>query len=75
MQLVEIGEYIRRKRRILNLRQQDLSERCDVNIRTIHLIESGKGNPSAATLLKIFHILGIKLSLHPSPLFDQLGEV
>jgi DNA-binding XRE family transcriptional regulator len=39
------------------LRQEELSEKSGVAIKTIHSIELGKGNPALKTILRIFTIL------------------
>lgn len=63
MDLTKIGEFIRQRRALLRLRQEDLSEMSEVNMKTIQQIESGKGNPSYLTLIKIFQILGLEMHL------------
>lgn len=61
MTAIEIGKFIRLRRESLNLRQEDLSEMSSVTTRTIHQVESGKGNPSIQTLEKLAIILGLEL--------------
>jgi y4mF family transcriptional regulator len=63
MNLVKIGLLIKQRRESLRLRQEDLSELSQVTIKTIHLIEQGKANPSFKTLNKIAEILGLELLL------------
>jgi transcriptional regulator with XRE-family HTH domain len=63
MTVGEIGQLVIRRRELLRLRQEDLSEMSGVAIKTIHLIEKGSGNPSMATLEKIATILGLELML------------
>lgn len=63
MKLVNIGELIKIRREFLNLRQEDLMELSGVNMRTIHLVEQGKGNPSFATLEKLAEVLGLDILL------------
>jgi transcriptional regulator with XRE-family HTH domain len=57
MDLKIFGKIIREKRNNLNLRQEELSEKSGVAIKTIHSIELGKGNPAIKTILRIFNIL------------------
>lgn len=64
MNLEEIGELVKRRREFLNLRQEDLSELSKINMRTIHLIEQGKGNPSFETLSKLSEVLGFEIELN-----------
>jgi transcriptional regulator with XRE-family HTH domain len=63
MTVLELGKAIRFRREFLSLRQEDLAELSSLTIKTIHLIESGTGNPSAVTLEKIATVLGMELSL------------
>ncbi|HEY4876872.1 MAG TPA: helix-turn-helix transcriptional regulator [Puia sp.] len=64
MGMQEIGNILRKRREFLNLRQEDLSEMSQVTIKTIQLIEHGKGNPSLKTLEKLMAILGMAIDLH-----------
>lgn len=63
MELRKLGEIIRQRRELLNIRQEDLSELSGVNSRTIHLIEKGGGNPSIKTLAKIADVLGLEIMI------------
>ena len=64
MNLSELGNQIQKRRKELNLRQEDLSEMSGVTVRTIYKIEDGIGNPSVMTLSKLCEILGLELSLN-----------
>jgi len=57
----EIGNALRVRRGFLHLRQEDLAEMSGVTVKTIHLVESGNGNPSVKTLEKLAQILGMDL--------------
>ncbi|HXB46040.1 MAG TPA: helix-turn-helix transcriptional regulator [Puia sp.] len=63
MNVQEIGNAIRFRREFLGLRQEDLAEMSSITARTIHLVESGKGNPSVDTLEKLANVLGMELKL------------
>ena len=63
MTKTEIGNLISVRREFLHLLQKDLAEMSGVAIKTIHLIESGSGNPSMQTLEKLATVLGMELSL------------
>jgi DNA-binding XRE family transcriptional regulator len=63
MTMKELGKSIKFRRDFLKLRQEDLAEMSGIAIKTIHLIESGSGNPSVDTLRKIATVLGLELSL------------
>jgi transcriptional regulator with XRE-family HTH domain len=59
----ELNKIITSRRKFLHLRQADVAEMSGIAIKTIHLIESGSGNPSVKTLAKIATVLGMELSL------------
>lgn len=61
MSVVEIGNAIKFRREFLGLRQEDLAEMSGVTIKTIHLVETGTGNPSVETLNKLANVLGMEL--------------
>lgn len=61
MNLKEVGELVKKRRDFLKLRQEDLSELSQINMRTIHLIEQGNGNPSFETLRKLAEVLGLQI--------------
>jgi transcriptional regulator with XRE-family HTH domain len=63
MDMQEIGNSLRQRREFLSLRQEDLAEMSQVTIKTIQLIENGKGNPSLKTLEKLTAILGMTIDL------------
>ena len=63
MTVHEIRQSIKLRRESLNLRQNDLAELSGLTIKTIHLIESGSGNPSLETLDKLAMVLGMDLLL------------
>jgi y4mF family transcriptional regulator len=58
-----LGLQVKNRRESLSLKQEDLAEMAGVTIKTIHLVESGKGNPSLETLNKIIDVLGFELVL------------
>ena len=61
--LTEMGESIRKRRELLGLLQPQLSSISGVSIRTIQLVERGRGNPSLETLIKIADPLGLRINL------------
>lgn len=63
MSIEEIGKALKFRREFLNIRQEDLAEMSGITTRTIHLIESGTGNPSMETLEKLATVLGMELIL------------
>ena len=60
---MNIGNIIKERRSVLNITQEYLSDMSGVGLRTILQIESGKGNPSLATLSKIADILGMEITV------------
>jgi transcriptional regulator with XRE-family HTH domain len=63
MNIKEIGKVLKFRREFLSLRQDDLAEMSGITSRTIHIIESGTGNPSLETLEKLVTVLGMELIL------------
>ena len=61
MNLEQLGNIIRERRSELSLSQENLSNKSDVAIKTIHSVELGKGNPSIKTLEKILDNLGLEI--------------
>jgi transcriptional regulator with XRE-family HTH domain len=61
MNLEQLGNIIRERRSVLQLSQENLSEKSDVAIKTIHSIELGKANPSVNTLVKILDNLNLQI--------------
>lgn len=59
-----IGDLIKRRRKILNVTQQQLAEVSGVGLRTIKLIELNKSNTTVNTLIKIFDALGYELFIN-----------
>jgi len=63
MTLSELIEQIKERRKTLNVTQETLSEISGVGLRTLKQLESGKGNPTFGTLLKLCDALGLKFML------------
>lgn len=61
--LFELGDTIRRRREVLGLVQSRLAALSGVSVRTIQLLEQGKGNPSLDTLTKLADPIGLRLEL------------
>jgi transcriptional regulator with XRE-family HTH domain len=59
----EIIKSIKKRREILQVTQETLAELSGVSLRTVKAFESGKGNPTLATLNKLASILGMELKL------------
>lgn len=63
MKIEEMGKAMRFRREFLGLRQEDLAGMSGITSKTIHLIETGAGNPSVETLEKLATVLGMELQL------------
>lgn len=63
MTAYELVNALKFRREFLRLRQEDLAEMSGVTARTISQIESGKGNPSFATLQKLAMVMGMEITL------------
>jgi transcriptional regulator with XRE-family HTH domain len=61
MDLQVFGQIVREKRNAIGLKQEELSQKSGVAIKTIHSIELGKGNPAIKTILRIFDALSLDL--------------
>lgn len=61
MNLEQLGNIIRERRSELSLSQENLSNKSDVAIKTLHSVELGKANPSVKTLEKILENLGLQI--------------
>ena len=53
---------MQRRRKLLKITQNDLSEISGVSLRTIKAIEKGKVNPTVAILNRVFDPLGLTLT-------------
>ncbi len=61
MNFEQLGNIIRERRNILQMSQENLSEKSKVAIKTIHSIELGRANPSVNTLAKILDNLNLQI--------------
>jgi transcriptional regulator with XRE-family HTH domain len=59
----KIRDIIKERRKFLKLRQEDIAEITGIAIKTIQLLEQGKGNPSVSTLQKIADVLGMEITM------------
>ena len=59
----EFGRIIKKRRKILKINQEDLSEISEVALHTISDIESGKGNPTLVVMHKICDVLGLEFTI------------
>ena len=59
----EIGKYIIERRDTLRISQGRLAELSGVSVHTLSNLETGGGNVTLDTLLKVTKILGLKVSV------------
>lgn len=57
----EIIDLLKKRRLSLQITQEHLAELAEVALRTVKAIESGKGNPTLETVVKIADVLGMNL--------------
>ena len=60
---IEIGEKIKNKRLLLNLRMDDVAKEMGITRSTLWSIEKGKGNYTIDTLLKLLTLLNMSLEV------------
>jgi len=63
MNIKEIGIEIRKRRKYLNITQEDLAEITGISRRSLQYIEGGKMNPSIEQLEKILEALGLEITI------------
>lgn len=59
---MSIGTIIKKRRSLLGISQQDLSDYSGVGISTVKDLERGAGNPSVLTLQKLLDVVGLEMS-------------
>ena len=59
----EIGKYIVERRDTLRISQGRLAELSGISVHTLSNLETGNGNVTLETLLKVTKILGLKVSV------------
>jgi len=63
MHYQNIIQLVKERREMLQVNQESLADLSGVGLRTIKQFESGKGNPTLATLSKLADALGLEISL------------
>lgn len=63
MNVSEIGDIIKRRRKSLNINQPTLAMLSDVGLNTLVSIEKGKGNPKIETLYSVLDTLGLQIKV------------
>jgi y4mF family transcriptional regulator len=63
----QISKTLRERRRELGVTQADLARLSGLSLHGLSDIETGKGNPTMETLLKVLQVLGLQILLKPAP--------
>lgn len=63
MHQAELIQRLKARREQLGVTQEQLAELAGVSLRTIKALDSGKGNPTLSTLVKLADVLGMELKL------------
>lgn len=63
MQQSDLLQRLKNRRVQLGVTQEQLAELAAVALRTVKALDSGKGNPTVSTLLKLADVLGMELNL------------
>lgn len=63
MHLNEMIILIKKRRETLDINQENLADLAGIGLRTLKLLEGGKGNPTLETLEKISVVLGLEVKL------------
>ena len=64
MDLADIGNTIKERRKILGVNQQTVSDLSEVAVNTLVSVERGEGNPQLQTLLAILDTLGLQIDIN-----------
>lgn len=66
MNSTEVGDIVRRRRKMLGVNQSTAAELAGVSVHTLSNIESGRGNPTLEVLGKVLDVLGLELVIQAS---------
>ncbi len=71
MNLHDIGNSIRERRKDLNVNQRTVADLSGVAVNTLLAIEHGEGNPQLSSLLSILDTLGLQIDITVKQLNDE----
>lgn len=63
MHQADLVRRLKSRREQLGVTQEQLAELASVALRTVKALDSGKGNPTVSTLIKLANVLGMELKL------------
>ncbi len=64
MGILELGENIKKRRKMLSITQEHLAELANMSANTLYKIERGESNPSWQVVEKILTVLGLELNIN-----------
>jgi y4mF family transcriptional regulator len=59
----QIGNAIRERRKLLQIKQADLADLAQISVNTLYKIERGQANPTVEVLEKLLHTLGLEIDI------------
>lgn len=62
MNIEEISDYVLRRRKTLKISQRELAVLSGISLHSLSNLESGKGNPTLESLLKVADTLGVTIT-------------
>ncbi len=71
MHFEHLVKSIKERRDMLRITQEMLAEVSGVGLRTLKQLESGKGNPTLLTVIKLADVLGLELVLKVKKMPEQ----
>lgn len=63
MHQTDLIQRLKARREQLGVTQEQLAELAAVGLRTVKALDSGKGNPTVGTLIKLADVLGMELKV------------
>lgn len=74
MNLEELGQALRHRRKVAKITQADLADLSGLSVHTLSDLESGKGNPTFEVLAKLCAAMGLDIQLVPRAPGAELNE-
>ncbi|MEM8966594.1 MAG: helix-turn-helix transcriptional regulator [Bacteroidota bacterium] len=63
MNVKELGNTVRERRKFLKITQEDLADIAGISERTLRDVEKGLANPELESLVKLCEVLGLELTV------------
>jgi y4mF family transcriptional regulator len=71
MNIIELGQTIRRRRKSLGIDQASAAQLAGVSVHTLSNIESGQGNPTLEVLTRVLETLGLEMTIETKSMDTQ----